>query len=137
MSRSRSCTGSIPVGAFSKGGKLAVGKRHRHGVTEHEHPHEGPHDHGHVHSHDEQGHSHGLLHDSIKRSHEGLRAVLVSLGVLALAASAQAIIFVLSGSVALLADLIHNVGDALTAVPLGIAFLLRWSGSPEGAPGES
>ena len=40
-------------------------------------------------------------------------------------AVAQAAIFALSGSVALLADLIHNVGDALTAVPLGIAFFFR------------
>jgi cation diffusion facilitator family transporter len=45
--------------------------------------------------------------------------------VLAVAALAQTVIFVLSGSVALLADLIHNFGDALTAVPLGIAFYLR------------
>ena len=44
---------------------------------------------------------------------------------LALTALSQAAIFLLSGSVALLADLIHNVGDALTAVPLGIAFFLR------------
>jgi cation diffusion facilitator family transporter len=51
--------------------------------------------------------------------------VLVSLGVLGLAALAQTAIFALSGSVALLADLIHNFGDALTAVPLGIAFLMR------------
>src|SRR3954452_6292588 len=73
----------------------------------------------------EHGHSHGLLDDSIKRSREGVRAVLVSLAVLAIAAVAQAAIFILSGSVALLADLIHNFGDALTAVPLGIAFLIR------------
>jgi cation diffusion facilitator family transporter len=45
--------------------------------------------------------------------------------VLTLAALAQAAIFVVSGSVALLADLIHNFGDALTAVPLAIAFLMR------------
>ena len=51
--------------------------------------------------------------------------MLRSLGVLGLTALLQAAIFVVSGSVALLADLIHNVGDALTAVPLGIAFLLR------------
>ncbi len=51
--------------------------------------------------------------------------MLISLGVLGLAAVAQAGVFVLSGSVALLADLIHNFGDALTAVPLGIAFLMR------------
>ena len=59
-------------------------------------------------------HSHGLVHESIKRSHEGIRAVLVALGVLAVTAVAQALVFVLSGSVALLADLIHNVGDALS-----------------------
>ena len=39
--------------------------------------------------------------------------------------AAQAVVFIATGSVALLADLIHNFGDALTAVPLGIAFLLR------------
>ena len=44
---------------------------------------------------------------------------------LGIAAVAQTVIFALSGSVALLADLIHNFGDALTAVPLGIAFYLR------------
>lgn len=49
----------------------------------------------------------------------------MSLAVLAISAVAQTAIFLLSGSVALLADLIHNFGDALTAVPLGIAFLLR------------
>ncbi len=46
---------------------------------------------------------------------------------LAVAAIAQLAIFVASGSIALLADLIHNFGDALTAVPLGIAFALRSS----------
>jgi cation diffusion facilitator family transporter len=45
--------------------------------------------------------------------------------VLGLTATIQAIVFALSGSVALLADMIHNFGDALTAVPLGIAFVLR------------
>jgi cation diffusion facilitator family transporter len=82
-------------------------------------------DHGHGQSHGGHGHSHGLIHDSIKRSHEGVRAVLISLGVLGLAAVVQTVIFALSGSVALLADLIHNFGDALTAVPLTIAFLMR------------
>jgi cation diffusion facilitator family transporter len=68
---------------------------------------------------------HGLVDRSIVRSRAGIRAVLVSLAVLAVTALVQAGIFVLSDSVALLADLVHNVGDALTAVPLGIAFLLR------------
>ncbi len=49
----------------------------------------------------------------------------LSLWVLGAAALVQVAIFLLSGSVALLADLIHNFGDALTAVPLGIAFFLR------------
>jgi cation diffusion facilitator family transporter len=71
------------------------------------------------------GHAHGLVEGSIVRSREGLKAVSFSLGVLGAAALAQAAVFVLSGSVALLADLIHNAGDALTAVPLGIAFFLR------------
>ncbi len=62
---------------------------------------------------------------SIIRSREGVKAVSISLAVLGLTAGVQLVVFVLSGSVALLADLIHNVGDALTAVPLGIAFLLR------------
>lgn len=75
-------------------------------------------DHGH-------GHSHGLVARSIMSSRAGLRAVSWSLLVLLLTSAAQAGVFVLTGSVALLADLIHNFGDALTAVPLGIAFLLR------------
>jgi cation diffusion facilitator family transporter len=54
-----------------------------------------------------------------------MKAVSSSLGVLGAAALAQAAVFILSGSIALLADLIHNAGDALTAVPLGIAFFLR------------
>jgi cation diffusion facilitator family transporter len=79
--------------------------------------------------HDERGHTHGHTHGrvdaSIIRSRAGVRAVSVSLGVLALTAALQALVFARSGSVALLADLIHNGGDALTAVPLGIAFLAR------------
>jgi cation diffusion facilitator family transporter len=91
-----------------------------HAQEEHDHGHE----HGHPHGHG-QGHSHGLVDPSIKRSRAGLRAVGISLGVLGATAIAQGAIFAFSNSVALLADLIHNVGDALTAVPLGIAFLLR------------
>ena len=76
----------------------------------------------HAHAH---GHSHGLVHDSIKRSHEGVRAVALALVVLVLTAAAQAAVFLASGSIALLADLIHNFGDAATAIPLAIAFALR------------
>jgi cation diffusion facilitator family transporter len=80
------------------------------------------HSHSHSHGH---GHSHGLVDDSIKRSREGVRAVALALVVLGLAAAAQVAVFAWSGSVALLADLIHNAGDAATAIPLGIAFALR------------
>ena len=71
------------------------------------------------------GHSHGLVDPSISRSRAGVRAVSLSLLVLAATAVVQAGVFAATDSVALLADLIHNVGDALTAIPLGIAFLLR------------
>ncbi|MET0686344.1 MAG: cation diffusion facilitator family transporter [Solirubrobacteraceae bacterium] len=71
------------------------------------------------------GHSHGLVDHSIRRSRAGLRAVGLALGVLAATAALQAVVFAASGSVALLADLIHNAGDAATAIPLAIAFALR------------
>lgn len=75
---------------------------------------------GHAH-----GHSHGLIEPSIKRSRSALRAVGLSLLVLAATAALQAIVFAASGSVALLADMIHNLGDAATAIPLAFAFLIR------------
>ncbi|HTU99032.1 MAG TPA: cation transporter, partial [Luteitalea sp.] len=94
------------------------------GSGEHEHEHD-DYDRDHDHEHGGHGHSHGLVHDSIKRSREGVRAVSIALAVLGAGAIVQTVIFILSGSVALLADLIHNFGDALTAIPLGAAFLLR------------
>jgi cation diffusion facilitator family transporter len=60
----------------------------------------------------------------ILRSREAMRTLALSLVVLGLTAGFQLVVVVLSGSVALLADTVHNIGDALTAVPLGIAFLL-------------
>lgn len=79
----------------------------------------------HAHDHGGHGHSHGLVDPSITRSREGLRAVALALVVLGVTAAAQVAVYVVSGSVALLADLIHNAGDAATAIPLGIAFALR------------
>jgi cation diffusion facilitator family transporter len=76
-------------------------------------------------THEHHDHSHGLVDRSILRSRDGVRTVVISLGVLGATALLQVAVFVLSDSVALLADLIHNFGDALTAVPLGIAFMLR------------
>ncbi len=88
---------------------------------------EGPHDDDeHVRQHEDgHGHSHGLVDRSILRSRAGIRAVSLSLAILTVTALAQAFIYYRTLSVALLADLIHNFGDALTAIPLGIAFYLR------------
>ena len=93
----------------------------RHGGLVHEHVH--PHDH--EHADDGHGHTHGLTDRSIVRSRDGVRTVAISLAVLAVTAALQAVVFVATSSVALLADLIHNTGDALTAVPLGVAFFYR------------
>jgi cation diffusion facilitator family transporter len=73
----------------------------------------------------DQDHSHGLVDRSILRSRAGIRAVSWSLAILTLTALAQAFIYSRTLSVALLADLIHNFGDALTAIPLGLAFFFR------------
>jgi Co/Zn/Cd efflux system component len=106
-------------------------RAHRHlRLRRRSHPHQHDHDHGHgAHGHGgnehAHGHSHGLVDRSIVRSRDGVKTVSISLVVLAVAAAAQLAVFALSGSVALLADLIHNFGDALTAVPLGIAFAMH------------
>jgi cation diffusion facilitator family transporter len=114
--------------------RMAEVTTHRHGGHIHAHPNLGAHRHlrhprgsqslaaPHEHEH---GHAHGLIDPTIKRSREGLRAVALSLLVLGLAAGAQTVIFALTSSVALLADLIHNFGDAATAFPLAAAFALR------------
>lgn len=96
-------------------------------TTRHDHHSDAGHHHG------EHGHSHGLVDPSIKRSREGLRVVIISLGLLAVTAAIQAGVYIATGSIALLADLIHNAGDALTAVPLGAAFLLRSARAERGA----
>ncbi|PWI19954.1 cation diffusion facilitator family transporter [Streptomyces sp. Act143] len=107
-----------------------------------------PHAHGHEHTHAPHGHGHGhghkpslrhrLKHLLTPHSHEtadkldpalessarGMRALWVSLVVLGVTALAQAGVVAVSGSVALLGDTVHNTADALTAVPLGIAFFV-------------
>jgi cation diffusion facilitator family transporter len=90
--------------------------------VEGQHEHDG---HDHPHDHGSHGHTHGLVDRSIVDSRDGVKTVSISLAVLSAAAIAQTVIFVSTGSVALLADLIHNFGDGLTALPLGIAFYLR------------
>jgi len=77
------------------------------------------HDHGHDHSH---GHTHGIVDPSIATSDRGLWAIKWSFVGLAATAVFQLVVAFISGSVGLLADTIHNLGDAATAIPLGIAF---------------
>lgn len=119
---------------------------HEHG--DHDHPHEHDHEHG-EHEHSHEGHDHGHSHSSnpviawlqhlfMPHSHghqqaaldptlatdRGMWALKVSLVGLLVTATFQVVIVAISGSVALLADTIHNFSDALTAIPLGLAFWL-------------
>jgi cation diffusion facilitator family transporter len=88
--------------------------------------HHGSHEHGHHHhgDHGSHGHTHGVVDPSIVTTQRGIWAVQVSFAALMVTAAIQLLIAVVSGSVALLADTVHNVGDAATAIPLWIAFAL-------------
>ena len=114
-------------------------QHHHEHEHEHAHPHDDHgHDHPHPHDHSPTGIRHRLGHLLTPHSHEtadkldsalessvrGMRALWVSLAVLGVTALVQAVVVVVSGSVALLGDTVHNAADALTAVPLGIAFVL-------------
>jgi cation diffusion facilitator family transporter len=85
----------------------------------------GDHDHDHGHGH---GHSHSHAAAAVDRAMEdnaeGVRALKISLAGLAATAALQAVVAAVSGSVALLSDTLHNLADALTAVPLWLAFNL-------------
>jgi cation diffusion facilitator family transporter len=88
-----------------------------------------PHHHEDTHHHHAggHGHTHGVVDASITTSKRGLWAIKWSFIALFITALLQVIVVLASGSVALLADTIHNFGDAATAIPLGIAFLFaRW-----------
>src|SRR5262249_58964807 len=80
-----------------------------------------PHDDGHGHSHG-HGHTHGIVDPAIATTGRGLWAIKWSFVGLAATAALQLVVVFISGSVALLADTIHNFGDATTAIPLAIAF---------------
>ena len=69
------------------------------------------------------GHTHGVVDATIATTTRGIWAVKWSFVILGVTAAFQLVIVAVSGSVALLADTIHNVGDATTAIPLWIAFL--------------
>ncbi|MFG2806054.1 cation diffusion facilitator family transporter [Streptomyces massasporeus] len=122
------------------GNPTGHGHRQDHGHSPgHEHRPGRGHSHGNPPGH---GHRHGLRHrvahllaphshetadkvdSALESSARGMRALWVSLVVLGVTALAQAVVVVISGSVALLGDTVHNTADALTAVPLGIAFVL-------------
>src|ERR687885_1415614 len=84
--------------------------------------------------HGDHGHSHGAVDPSIAASEQGIWAVKWSFVGLFVTALLQVVVVVLSGSVALLSDTIHNFGDALTAVPLWIAFALSRLGASRRFP---
>lgn len=114
----------------------------------HEHDHEHPHDHDHDHPHDHEhphdhahpsgvlgwiaqifhlhGHEHASLNaDSAFTSNQaGIRTVWLALAALGITSLLQVGIVALSGSVALLADTVHNIGDTLNSIPLLVAFYL-------------
>jgi len=119
--------------------------QHQDADAAHDHGHDYDQSHGHGHGHGQEhgssvwarvgravseavgGHSHDAadqVDDVLEADAAGRRALLISLAVLAVTAAIQAVVVVLSGSVALLGDTLHNVADALTAVPLLIAFRL-------------
>jgi len=122
-----------------------AGHEHHNHAPEHEHHHGHDH-HEHEHEHhehrDEHGHEHGLptklrhllrphshepadqVDAALEASAEGMRTLWISLALLAATAVIQAAVTAVSGSVALLGDTLHNAADALTAVPLAVAFLL-------------
>ncbi|KFL29772.1 cobalt transporter [Devosia riboflavina] len=80
--------------------------------------------HGHSHGEGEPGHTHGLIDASIPTTSQGISAIKWSFVILAVTAVLQLVVVYYSSSVALLADTIHNLGDATTAIPLWIAFVL-------------
>jgi Co/Zn/Cd efflux system component len=110
-----------------------------HDAHGHRRRHDRHHDHDHDHDHDHPGGFRGFLHDlfvphthdaadslddAVEASREGVRALKVSLFVLLGTTVLQFVLVLVTGSVALLADTVHNFSDALTAVPLWVAFLL-------------
>jgi cation diffusion facilitator family transporter len=83
----------------------------RFGGSHHDHDHASP-------------HTRGVIDPTIATTTRGIWAIKWSFALLALTAALQLVVVLFSGSVALLADTIHNIGDAATAIPLWIAFVL-------------
>src|SRR5215216_546962 len=93
--------------------------------TQNDHSHDHPHHDGdHGHNSPGHGHTHGAVDPTILTTDRGIWAIKWSFAGLMVTAVFQIVVVVLSGSVALLADTIHNFGDAATAIPLWFAFTL-------------
>jgi cation diffusion facilitator family transporter len=114
---------------------MSTGTAHAHPHADHSHDHDADHGHDHEHPSGLRGFVTSILkphsHDSadsidsaLESNAEGIRAVKISLVALGATAVAQLGVVLMTGSVALLADTIHNFSDALTAIPLWIAFSL-------------
>ena len=127
------------AGSHGHGSEAQTHEHHDHGQGHDHDGHEHAHDHDHGHSHEHptgiKGFLYGLfvphthdaadsVDDALEASEQGVRAVKISLFMLLGTTILQFLVVLISGSVALLADTIHNFSDALTAVPLWIAFLL-------------
>lgn len=80
--------------------------------------------HGHDHGSGEHGHTHGVIDPTIATTTRGIWAIKWSFIIMAITAAIQVAVVAFTGSVALLADTIHNFGDATTAIPLWVAFVL-------------
>ena len=109
-------------------------------MTHHDdvHTHDHADDHDHAHAHADRGrvlrfldrfigHSHDpgdSLDEALTSDKRGIRALKLSLIALGVTAALQLVVVVLSSSVALLADTVHNFSDALTAIPLWVAFVI-------------
>jgi cation diffusion facilitator family transporter len=99
-------------------------------MSDHDHPHDHPDAEtaapasAYRSPHAAHGHTHGVVDPSLFSTERGIRALKWSLAGLLVTASLQVVVVIFTGSVALLADTIHNFGDAFTAVPLWIAFRL-------------
>jgi len=79
---------------------------------------------GHDHGSGDNGHTHGVIDASITTTSRGIWAIKWSFVILAITTALQIVVVIMSSSVALLADTIHNLADATTAIPLWVAFVL-------------
>ena len=114
--------GQTHVQQYNQARRMPMGHGHSHDHEDHGH-----HDHTRR-DHQGHGHTHGVVDPSIASTERGVWALKWSFVGLMATALLQTVVVALSSSIALLADAIHNFGDASTAIPLGIAFVLARRG---------